>query len=382
MSSIQLTNRHLANIQPKTQPFILRDSSLKGFGIKVNPSGQIKYIAEVWHQGKSVRRTVGEYPLMSIQEARTEALSVIAEIKSGASGATRPNLTLEQLFKKYLADGRLKARTVRDYQEAINFYLEDWLHQPVSAISKGMVEKRFYKIRDRGVNGGRPTYSQATKTMRILSALMNYARADDLIQTNPVEVLKLKRVDRSIRKREHYLKAEEVARLIQATVNDHHPMVLAIHLMLFTGLRKNEALHLRWSDLDSVENVQCLVIKDTKNHRPHYVPITSTIEDILSKAKNHTIYIFPSTQKGNSPICDERPTIQRICKRESFDFRCHDLRRTFATRASEVGIDHMMIKRLLNHKSNDITDQYIQWHSKENLKNMKDALARISYEVQ
>jgi hypothetical protein len=35
-----------------------------------------------------------------------------------------------------------------------------------------MVEKRFYQIRDKGINGGKPTYSQATKTMRILSALM------------------------------------------------------------------------------------------------------------------------------------------------------------------------------------------------------------------
>jgi len=32
-----------------------------------------------------------------------------------------------------------------------------------------------------GIGGEVPTYSQATKTMRILSALMNYAMADELI---------------------------------------------------------------------------------------------------------------------------------------------------------------------------------------------------------
>jgi integrase len=61
------------------------------------------------------------------------------------------------------------------------------------------------------------------------------------------------------------------------------------------------------------------------------------------------------------------------------DFRCHDLRRTFATRASEVGIDYLMVKRLLNHKSNDITSQYIQWDSKENLMALKKALESVRY---
>lgn len=62
-----------------------------------------------------------------------------------------------------------------------------------------------------------------------------------------------------------------------------------------------------------------------------------------------------------------------------FEFKCHDLRRTFATRASEVGIDYLMIKRMLNHKSNDITGQYIQWNSKENLEVMKSYLEKVIY---
>jgi len=36
---------------------------------------------------------------------------------------------------------------------------------------------------DKGINGGKPTYSQATKTMRIFSALMNYAMADEIVES-------------------------------------------------------------------------------------------------------------------------------------------------------------------------------------------------------
>ena len=49
---------------------------------------------------------------------------------------------------------------------------------------------------------------------------MNYARADEMIENNPVEVLKLKRIDRSIRKREHYLPSLKVRELLAVSAQD------------------------------------------------------------------------------------------------------------------------------------------------------------------
>lgn len=134
-----------------------------------------------------------------------------------------------------------------------------------------------------------------------------------------------------------------------------------------------------WSDLEDIDGVSCIVIKDTKNRRPHYIPITQKIQAVLDRAENNTEFIFPSTQKKGSPIGDVRPTLRRLSKLLGVEFKCHDLRRTFATRASEVGIDYLTIKRLLNHKSNDITAQYIRWNSRQNLTVMQDALDKIRY---
>lgn len=184
-----------------------------------------------------------------------------------------------------------------DYSEAVSFYLQDWLKKPVSSITKQMVEKRFYLIRDKGISGGKPTYSQATKTMRILSALMNYARADGIIDSNPVNVLKLKRVDRTIRKRENYLPATKVKELLEQSAQDGHSVTLAVLLMLLhTGLRKNGALGLKWSDLEGIEGIHCVIIRDAKNRRPHYVPVTQEIQKVQDRAQNDTEFIFPSTQ--------------------------------------------------------------------------------------
>lgn len=379
MSQVSITNRFLSSLKPKSNPYFIRDAKLKGFAVKVNPAGSIKFIAEIRHNSKTFRKTLGNYPSLALVEARSGASTYINQVKSGLLREEEKGKSLAQLLKAYVSGGRLKQRTVRDYQEAIFFYLSDWLNKPISWITKERVEKRFYLIRDKGITGGKPTYSQATKTMRILSALMNYAMADDLIESNPVDVLKRKRIDRSIRKREHYLPANIVAELLHQTASDNHPVTLAVHLMLYTGLRKNEALRLKWNDIQSVDAVRCLVIQNTKNSRPHYVPVTDQIEGIVNKAQNNTGYLFPSTQRKNRYMSDIRPALMRLSRLIGVEFRCHDLRRTFATRAFEVGIDYLLIKRLLNHKSNDITGQYIQFQSRQNLIIMHEALEKVRY---
>ena len=85
------------------------------------------------------------------------------------------------LFDNYTSTLCLKQTTLKDYQTVIPHYLSDWMNKKVTTISKRMVERRFTTIRDKGWKGGIPTHSQANKTMRILSALMNYAMADDIV---------------------------------------------------------------------------------------------------------------------------------------------------------------------------------------------------------
>jgi intergrase/recombinase len=252
-----ITSRTLTTTRPKSVAFFIRDSKVKGFAIKVNPSGSMKFIAEIYHNGRSVRKTLGEHPVLPLQDARCQAITFIQQVRSGQLEDVAKDITVEALFESYVSGDRLKPNTLRNYREVIFFYLSDWLSKPVASITKQMVEKRFHRIRDKGISGGKPTYSQATKTMRILSALMNYAMADEIVESNPVQVLKLKRVDRSIRKRENYLPANKVRELLHKSAEDRHPVALAVHLMLYTGLRKNEALRLLWADIEDVEGSQC-----------------------------------------------------------------------------------------------------------------------------
>jgi len=75
--------------------------------------------------------------------------------------------------------------------------------------------------------------------------------------------------------------------------------------MLFTGLRKNEALKLKWNDIEELDGIRYIILRDTKNHRLHYLAVTEAIQAVLSKASNKTPHVFPSKQKADAPASDE-----------------------------------------------------------------------------
>lgn len=228
-----ITVRLLKSSRAKASPYFIRDSKVKGFAAKVNTSGSIKFVAEVWHEGRTVRKTLGEYPLLSLPEARAQEVVFLQQAKQGVLNRPERVLNLRELLLVYLKTKQLKPSTEKNYQEVIGFYLKSWIEYPVSSITKDMVERKYNEISGQGIDGGKPTQSQAAKTMRILSALMNFAKADELLESNPVEVLKLKRISCSTGKRRHYLKAREVTELLRIVKEERHPMVLAVQLMVF-----------------------------------------------------------------------------------------------------------------------------------------------------
>ncbi len=66
MSHVSITSTLLPKLKPAIKPYFVRDINLQGFGFKVNPSGSIKFIAEVKHKGKSKRKTVGAHLVLSL----------------------------------------------------------------------------------------------------------------------------------------------------------------------------------------------------------------------------------------------------------------------------------------------------------------------------
>lgn len=381
---------HLQAKQSK-KPVFIRDSELIGFGLKILPSSKVKFIVEGF---KLPRRTIGafnhqyrENAPLSISAARDIAAIVLEEHfqdsirekeRLSASPITETALdiysptkrTLQGLLDTYLKLD-LKESTKRDYRFVIECYLKDWLKMDVSDITRKMIEERFIFIRDIGLK--KPSHSQATKVMRVLTTLLNYAIGDEMIENNPCDVLKLKRYKRFNTARTNHLTQQEASTVIKslgASMQD-----LTVKMLMYTGCRKSEVQKMKWSNLHSIDGIQYIKIVKTKNGKPHLIPITKQIKGILDAASDIDgtgEYIF-----GKRCL---RATFERLSSVIDKHFTAHDLRRTFATVASDLGIDFYIIKRLLNHHASDVTTKhYIQFETKQNLLNIKEQLQKVVY---
>ena len=58
-------------------------------------------------------------------------------------------------------------------------------------------------------------------------------------------------------------------------------------------------------------------------------------------------------------MTEPKSQLANICKATGLTFKLHDLRRTFATHATNAGVSYELIQKALNHKSGSVTSGYI-----------------------
>jgi integrase len=203
--------------------------------------------------------------------------------------------------------------------------------------------------------------------MRVLRALFNFAagqyedsQGKSLITENPVKRLSQTRAWYRVERRQTFIKAHELEAwhngiqcLKNETLRDY------LILILFTGLRRQEAAKLRWNHVDL--KAKTLTITNTKNNETYSLPLSDYLHNLLlARKKNSTSdYVFPGTG-ASGHIIEPRKQIAKVITASSIQFSIHDLRRTFITIAESLDIPAYALKRLLNHKmNNDVTAGYI-----------------------
>ncbi len=405
-----ITQAVLASLKPNGKDQFVRDSRLVGFAIRMNPKGKISYIVEGRvKRGPAVRIQIGTPELQSISQARERAAEPLRLMQQGIDPrehrrdqekAKRQakahdealSITLESVFNRYLEVRALRAKTVSVYKSAMRSYFSDWLPQPIRQITRPAVEQRFLELR---ANKGQ---ASASMGFRVLSSLCNWARADvvdgePLLRENPCDVLKQKRYDRSVKPRKSYLDEKQIDKLLHyAEVVRRWPtpelfteinkdgvsaqVMNYVLLLLFTGLRKNEGLGLRWEDVDMTKRV--FLARDTKNHSDHFIPMSFYVYRIFSDQlalAGDSPFVFPSERSDSGHMTETKKRLKKIVEASGVEFMLHDLRRTFASHAAIQGMEHAAIQRALNHKATGITAQYIQ-ATVETLRPVFDAVAR------
>jgi integrase len=386
---VKITKRVVdATVPTSGRELFIWDAELRGFGLRVLPTGAKSYILQYRTGGRGSqarRRVIGRHGVLTAEEARSRARRLLAEIADGADpagqrDAGREAITITELADLYLKDGpadkpNKKASSWNIDRSNIERHVKPLLgRKSAKALTRADVA-RFQadvaagkskadsksnadlKTRKRGrvrVTGGSGT---AARTLAVLAAMLQFALERELIPTSPAKGVPLLKGG----KKERFLSEAEVAELADALVAMERDCTLsrnaaaAVRLLLLTGCRKSEILSVRWEWVDFARS--CLRLPDSKTGAK-VVPLAAAAMELLSALPRKSAYVLPAG-KGSGHYTGLQKDWERLRARAGLaGLRLHDLRHSFASFAVAGGHTLFMVGKVLGHKQARTTEVY------------------------
>lgn len=335
------------------------DSGCPKLTCRVSHTGNKSFVVlKKTASGKTQRITIGKFPDVSVSEARKKAKEILVDLANGIDPIEEKkkqrfrNMTLLELFNRYLDDKQLREASVKDYTKIMNSPqgFADWLNKPIGKITREMVLAKRKQF-----TGG------ADNKMRVLRLLMNYAMVLKAIDENPVAVLTEAALWQKPMRRKRMIPSDKLRDWYQAVLAlENEQAKVYLLLLLHTGLRDQDVRYLEWRDIDFKND--CFIARDTKNHSDFTAYIAPQIKPYLRALQSKTgsgRYVFPGNGKDGVMDVPRKP-IAQVCKQTGVTFSSHDLKRTFLTIGEAAMIPFSLLKALANHSTDaDITGGYI-----------------------
>lgn len=368
----------------------LWDMEVKGFGVKITPSGSKVFLLQ-YHQPvtlKSRRLTFGALTKdFGLHEAKGLALEALRLLRTGVDPAspspvstetstTKP-MTVADLCDLYLSegcDGKKESTLVCDRSRIKNHIIPMLGSMVLASVRRADVERLLVGVKkgdtktterkmlakpraSTKVTGGQGT---ATRTVGLLGAIMTFAVRRGLVPSNPCSGVKRYK-DRKV---ERFLSPEELAHLgsaldaVDAAKKYPRAGTDALRMLVLTGCRKQEILDLEWRWVDL--HHRCLRLPDSKTGQK-IVPLGAAAVDYLKAMKARdpdARYVFASPETGK-PYAGLPKLWVAVCKRAQLkDLRVHDLRHAFASVGASGGDSLPVIGAILGHADATTTQRY------------------------
>jgi len=387
-STAKITKRAVDSAPPKAGRYIVWDSELKGFGIRVAESGTktyfVRYRPRGLGRGAPKRFVVlGRHGVITPDEARNRARALLGAVAAGQDPAKEPAdtdgaITIASLVDRFINEHvkpKRKGRTASGYAAILNSYVVPRFgKRNADRVGTAEIAQLHHAMRDRPY--------QANRMLAIVGSMYGFAVRRGLVPkgTNPADGIERYRESA----RERYLSAEELSRFgealrvaetvglpWQAQSQERHrkhlakeenqrtlfaPQVtLAFRLLLLTGARLREILNLEWRCVDLERGL--LLLPDSKTGRKTII-LSAAALDLLRACERAGDFVIPgaSEDRPRSDLKKPWQAIQRHAHLEGV--RIHDLRHTFASIGAGASLGLPIVGKLLGHSQPATTARY------------------------
>lgn len=356
----KLTKRRVDALKPQEREFFAWDAELKGFGLRVMPTGRKVYVVQYRAGRRSRRFKLGDAKVLTPDEARRDAKQLLAGVSRGDDPAgerqsrrVAPTMAglCDRVLEEY-APLHCKPTTVKDYHSIIRNHIKPRLGMVlITEITRADVVAFHHALRE--------TPYLANRAVAMLSKMLNLAEDWGLrpMGANPARRIKKFREE----ERKRYLSSEEQMRLgrvladLEADGSESPYVIAAFRLLILTGCRLGEIRTLQW-DFVTTHHLE---LPDSKTGRRR-IPLPREAFDILQSLPRRAgnPYVILGEAEGG-PIINMQKPWRRIRTLAGIpDVRIHDLRHTYASVAVQSGVDPFLLKEILGHKNLTTTLRY------------------------
>ena len=320
-----------------------------------------RYYAQVRVPGEKSARKI---PLTatSLSGAKEEMAKQRTKAREGSlpKGGVKPSVA--DYVRDYLdyhannQHGR-KASTVTRERTSLTQWVAKLGHVRIDKVSKPMIAAY---VKDRIRDGVSPR--TANLDVIVLRNVLNSALDDGLIVALPTAGI---RPMKTVSKKRPMLTPADFDRLLDAARTcGKNGAQLADYLLFlaFSGARCNEALQVKWADVDFAGRLLCIGADgNSKNSKARYVDFNPDLERHLCAMRDRrapdTEWLFPSPQRGSNDIPAKSLRESFKLARKSAELPWvgfHDMRHFFASRAVMAGIDFKTIAEWLGHQDGGV----------------------------
>lgn len=296
----QMSDREVQNLKPLEKPYDRMEGN--GFGVRImgKSTAPVRtFILFARYPGSTnpTRRALGQYPVLSLKDARKKASEwrglisqgkdprdVQEEIRQAAKTRKEAELVrtrnsfevVAEDFIKRHASKKRKAEVVA--REIRKEFIQAWRAKPITDISKQDVVAIIDTVVDRG------SPYQAHNLFGHIRTLFNWAIARGVygIEASPCDRLKPAALIGKKQSRKRTLSDDEIRAFWMASSKDGYPFGIVYQLLLLTGSRKSEVSEAQWSEFDFQKKLWTIPAARMKAEAPHVVPLTANMISILT----------------------------------------------------------------------------------------------------
>jgi len=392
MPGQRITKRVVDRLKIEPNEYTEWDAQMPGFGVRVRPSGAMSYVV-VYRAGSGRgapqrRYTIGSVGKITPDQARERARVVLGAVAHGKDPAgektgERDTPTVAALADRFLTehvDAKRKPGTAATYRYVIESAVK--LHLGTTKADK-LTRAAVAKMH----NALKNTPSWANRALAVVGSMYTFAARAGIVSEDMNPARKMDKFAEN--SRERFLTTEELERLGEAIreaetagipweVDEAAPRAkhiakrenrftkinpfaaAAIRLLLFTGCRLREILHLKWEHVDMERGL--LFLPDSKTGRKTVV-LNAPALALLAGLDRLGSYVVPG-DNPERPRADLKRPWEAVSKRVGISgVRLHDLRHTYASVGAGGGLGLPIIGKLLGHMQSSTTHRYAHLHN-------------------